>query len=346
MLAGCHNPDSSETPLARTAACPLASFVSRTKLTLGETNAMTVCIAIRSEGMLFIASDKLLTAGDIQFEPAARKIDFVTNSIAIMFSGDANLHGEILQPVIRDVNQRISANPKQWLNVKDVAALYVQHRNAVKRQRAEARILAPLGLTVERFLKEHNSLNAELAKSIAGDLVNFYLPALDVIVCGVDDRMGPNKPLPTIHTISDGELGCSDTVAFAAIGSGSRHAESRLMLARHSFLTPNAEALFTLLAAKRDAEIAPGVGPETDIFAIGPGLGQHSPIGGELRERFEKAYDKMKSQTAKIHAQTIQEISRYVEEFAKRNAATEQAQPSAPDGKPPPRDGGDDASAQ
>jgi hypothetical protein len=43
---------------------------------------MTVCIAARSNGPLLLASDRMLTAGDIQFEPPVRKLHMLTSSIA------------------------------------------------------------------------------------------------------------------------------------------------------------------------------------------------------------------------------------------------------------------------
>jgi ATP-dependent protease HslVU (ClpYQ) peptidase subunit len=234
---------------------------------------MTVCIAVRSQGMLLIASDRMLTAGDIQFEPPIPKMYFLTPSLVVMFSGDANFHSEVLQDLIVDVNKKVEAAPDDWLKVKDVADLYVSYRNAAKRRRAEAAILAPLGLTIDTFMTRQAGMNPEVVARIAGDLVNFPVPSVEVIVCGLDLRLG--HALPTIHRIDDGSVSCVDSVGFTAIGSGARHATSRLMLTRLSYLTPNADALIILRSAKMDAEVAPGVGTETDIFAFGPNVANH-----------------------------------------------------------------------
>ena len=45
---------------------------------------VTVCIAARSQGNLVLASDRMLTAGDIQFEPPTSKMALLTSSIALM----------------------------------------------------------------------------------------------------------------------------------------------------------------------------------------------------------------------------------------------------------------------
>jgi len=51
---------------------------------------MTVCIAAVCEGNILIgASDRMLTSGDIQFQPPTTKIYTFTTSINVMTSGDA-----------------------------------------------------------------------------------------------------------------------------------------------------------------------------------------------------------------------------------------------------------------
>src|SRR4051794_18031389 len=99
--------------------------------------SVTVCIASRSYGAVFGISDRMITSGDIQFEPPARKIHFLTSSIAIMASGDLAFHTEILDEVVRIVNERVKANPTVWMLVKDVVDLYLAERNRAKLKRAE-----------------------------------------------------------------------------------------------------------------------------------------------------------------------------------------------------------------
>lgn len=56
---------------------------------------MTVCVAAISQSstgtglMITGASDRMLTAGDIEFEPEQSKIQPLTNSIALMLAGDS-----------------------------------------------------------------------------------------------------------------------------------------------------------------------------------------------------------------------------------------------------------------
>jgi len=88
---------------------------------------------------------------------------------------------------------------------------------------------------------------------------------METIIAGMDET-GPH-----IYSIdSDGVSSCNDSAGFAAIGIGARHAESQFMFqhfAPHWHIGP---ALILLYTAKRRAEVAPGVGSETDMFLIAP----------------------------------------------------------------------------
>ena len=103
------------------------------------------------------------------------------------------------------------------------------------------------------------------------------------------------------------------------------------MLARHSYLTPNAEALLVLYSAKKDAEVAPGVGPETDVWALGPQVGQWVRVDGEMLAKLEIERRRIRSRNNAVWKKAKEEMSRYVEKLGKR-AAESQA-------KPPPSGG-------
>jgi 20S proteasome alpha/beta subunit len=75
---------------------------------------MTICVAcIYNNNAILGASDRMLTATDIQFEPPTRKIRQITNSIALMIAGDTNLHTEIFNRLIPRVNAQIDSNPAE-----------------------------------------------------------------------------------------------------------------------------------------------------------------------------------------------------------------------------------------
>lgn len=84
---------------------------------------MTVCIAaIFEERAVVGASDRLLTAGDVQFEPDMSKVKKLTNSILAMTAGDAWLQAEIIDHVKRAVGFAVAGAPEVWLDVGLVAS--------------------------------------------------------------------------------------------------------------------------------------------------------------------------------------------------------------------------------
>ncbi len=148
---------------------------------------MTVCIAAKCGGGLIIgAADRMLTAGDIQFQPEAPKIFPITTSIVIMIAGDASLQAEIIQRVASDVNARIIEEPDNWWNVADVAELYYKYYTQARLKRAEGDLLAPLGLSAETFFEKQKVMDTELVKQIATELINYEIPGVEAICFGVD----------------------------------------------------------------------------------------------------------------------------------------------------------------
>ena len=70
---------------------------------------MTVCIAAIAGKTVIGASDRLVTAGDVQFEPSRPKIRALTNSVVVMTAGDAWLQAEVLDGVTADVQAAVHA---------------------------------------------------------------------------------------------------------------------------------------------------------------------------------------------------------------------------------------------
>src|SRR6185503_18005785 len=97
-------------------------------------------------------------------------------------------------------------------------------------------------------------------------------PDTGLIIAGID---GGGAHL---YAGQEGKFSCEDAVGFAAIGAGSWHAQSQFMFARYTRSMPAAKALYLVFAAKKRAETAPGVGPETDMFIIGPQPGTYQEV--------------------------------------------------------------------
>ncbi len=287
---------------------------------------VTVCIAVRNFGSILLISDRMITAGDIQFEPPTEKILFLTSSIAVMAAGDSAFHAEIVGGVMRDVQERAINEPDNWWNVKDVVDLYVQHRIAAKLKRAEVAILRPLGLDRASFLQNQKIMDAQLVSSISSDLINFQIPDVEAIFAGVDNHF--RAPGAHIYSVLNEYISCDDIIGFRAIGSGARHAESALMLAGHSWNTDFPATVLLTYSAKKRSEIAPGVGVDTDMFIIGPQLGSFTRIAPPTMQKLDEEYRKTTLKYAEIHAAANLEMTRYVEDLGKADATSQAATPA------------------
>src|ERR1700735_2877590 len=83
--------------------------------------ALTVCVAaICEDNIILGASDRMVTAGDVEFEPPQTKVTFLTSSIAVMIAGDASLQLEIMYEVRNEVQARVEAAPSNWWQVTAV----------------------------------------------------------------------------------------------------------------------------------------------------------------------------------------------------------------------------------
>lgn len=271
---------------------------------------LTVCIAARAGDQLVLASDRLLTAADVQFEPARPKIVGVTHSIYIMTAGDASYLTLVLPHVLGWANRKSAESPDQWLLVRDVVDCYLYHFNEVRAKMAEAAILAPLGLTRETFLSRQQTMNNDLVRRLATAMLEYQVPDCAVIVAG-RDMEGTH-----IFAVDGTSVSALESVGFAAIGAGARHANSQFMLARHAWHHNFADTLLLSYIAKRRSETAPGVGTETDMLVIGPGLGKSIFLGDHVMERLEQEYQRViaAENGALLEAKT--QIARYVDELA------------------------------
>jgi len=284
---------------------------------------VTVCIAAIFENSgIVAASDRMLTAGDVQFEPSVPKIRFWTNSIGSLIAGDANLQAEVGAEVREGTNDLIK-NATGWVKVKDIANLYKREVDKSLRGLAERRILSPYGLTLAEFMTKQNDFSPGFVRDIGTELLNFEGPFMQTIVVGCDDN-GPH-----IYTVDNNSIQCHDTVGFAAIGAGEAHANSQMMAFNHTFRHSLADTLRAVLFSKKRAEIAPGVGPNTDMMVV-IGTGGLSMIADNVQAELEKRYAEEKRRQAKVANTTREKIGKFVQAILDKPSTTEQAQLPAP----------------
>lgn len=282
-------------------------------------SSVTVCVvAACNNNTLIGASDRMLTAADVEFEPQQTKVVGISNSIAVMIAGDTSLQTEILMNVMFETNAAMQRSPETWLRVQDVAEAYRRHYHKARLRRSEDSILAPLGLNHDSFIGRQQEMSAQLVSQLTTELINFEIPSTETLFAGIDST-GFH-----IYMANHGKITCHDSIGFAAIGSGAWHANSQLMFSGHTRFKPLPETLLTVYSAKKRSDVAPGVGKATDMFIIGPQLGSYVPIGDHVLSELEKIYQSTVEQSNNAAEKARTEVNQYVEKIVGGTTAKEQ----------------------
>ncbi|MCH8087665.1 MAG: hypothetical protein IIC81_07415 [Chloroflexi bacterium] len=282
---------------------------------------MTVCIAAmctweedpvgdepaRLTPMIVGASDRMLTAGDIAFEPNQTKIADITDNIKALVAGDASVQISLVYDTT-DEAQRASAT-----EVKEVAEIYSNNFAKYRREQAELKYLSPLGLDLQSFIQNQQHLSQETTDNINYKLENYKL-GIETIITGVDST-GAH-----IYTVKDpGIIACQDVVGFAAIGVGQWHSNSQFMFKGYTRECRFAEALFITYTAKRRAEVAPGVGDETDMFILDTSATDvnftYAPILEPLMKKLGNTYTEYTVGLKGILDTSLKDIDQYIIEI-------------------------------
>jgi hypothetical protein len=247
---------------------------------------MTVCIAAVIPWLyhptheigtaVITASDRMLTAGDIQYEPAQHKVSFISTHAIIMVAGDMVIHTEALLSTQSDIQR------DNFTTVRQIAENYASHIRRIRLKRASQIYLSPLGLDENTFLINQKNMVPQLVFDLSNELRG-YVVNVEALVVGVDGLIGQ------IYQIdSEGIVTYHHDIAFAAIGTGSGHAKSVFMFAGFNKTTYYFKSLPILYEAKKRAEVAPGVGRETDFLLISrDGM---SPIQPEVIDLLDNWY--------------------------------------------------------
>ena len=187
---------------------------------------MTICIAaicmFGDRQVVIGASDRMVTSGDIEFEPFQSKSFVFTPQIMGLVAGDMAAQMTILMATSR----RLQAVPTA--DVGAVANLYAEEFAAYRRRIAEKALLTPLGLTAADFIAEQQHMDSGLVAALAENLQRSELDVATIIT-GIDST-GAH-----IYTVNDPGIATQqDAIGFAGIGYGQWHAESQFMTARYT----------------------------------------------------------------------------------------------------------------
>jgi 20S proteasome alpha/beta subunit len=203
------------------------------------------------------ASDRKITAGDVEYEPQQQKLVRITPRILILVAGELALHSEAIIAAHKQIKGNADVSPQ------NVALIYGQALQAIKRRHAEDIYLSPLGLNTDTFIGQQRDLSEGFIDKISRQMQMYGGDVGEALVVGGD---GENAHIWLVD--ENGCASCLDDVGFAAIGSGAWHAKSRLMQMGYVNSLVFAPALAASFAAKKAAEVAPGVGSATDLNVV------------------------------------------------------------------------------
>ncbi len=209
-------------------------------------NDMTICIAAigngenllrKSEAIVF-AIDHMISVQAIgQFEHSIEKYRKINSNTIVMLSGEALLFDDILL--------KISKRDK----FNDIVAK--MHMNMIKIRDDK----------IQKQVLEKFKIDFNFVREILNFIKAFSLNT-SVILAGFKDGLAQIAEINEIATVNIRDLN------FDAIGSGGIQAINTLLFQRHSKANDLKTTLYNVYKAKRNSEVAIGVGKETDIFIM------------------------------------------------------------------------------
>lgn len=286
---------------------------------------LTVCIAaicrLDNAQLIFGASDQMITAGDIKFERPLPKIYRLTRSIVALQAGDSAVQDDVCVQCAEQLATRgaVSVN-----DAVDEYCLQLSRHNAKQTERL---LLAPLGIGLVEFIQRQQEFPVSFTEQVLHELYNGQ-PAVQTIIAGMDYR---GAQLYVVDP--DGRASCNNSVGFSAIGRGQRHAQSQFMFAQYSPSCEFDKAALLVYTAKRHAEVSPGVGERTDMFAILTHGEIVFPIANEIEESLRTAYDQMSKEQWDATQRAEQTVAASIRAHLNRSVArplppSESAQPA------------------
>lgn len=115
-------------------------------------------------------SDRMVTAGDVQYEPQQLKIAHITPRTIIMIAGEYSVHSQALLATHRQVRSDPSVSPY------NISLIYGQSLQAVRQKQGEDILLAPIGLNTETFLAQQKDMSDRFVDSMTIQLQGFAGP--------------------------------------------------------------------------------------------------------------------------------------------------------------------------
>lgn len=222
---------------------------------------MTVCMAALcmdgDEPKVVVAADRMVTLGGfMEFEHTVPKMTYPAPHAAALIAGDTLLGTRLAKSVVADLR---GAMP----TVSEVAQRLAARYSEIRLAQLDNTILGPRGLDLPRFYGSQHSLNPQVTMMLDQEMARYNL-GVELLLAGVD---GEGGHIYSVHNPGPPELE-HDVIGYGAVGSGGIHAIQAMIGFRHSPTAGLRETIFRVFGSKKRAEVAPGVGLDTDMAVV------------------------------------------------------------------------------
>jgi hypothetical protein len=271
---------------------------------------ITVCIAavcnIGHDGPVCViaAADRMITIGDIEYEPAQTKTVFFASGTVGLFAGDMQLHAAVVPKVHERIKEALAEDPHN-IDVCQIADFYAEEFAYYRRSLAEREVLVPRGLNFDRFLARQATMSHYQVEQLDSRLASYHIGST-AIIAGID---------PTgahiFKIVDPGVSMCFDTPFFACAGSGEALATTQFMVGKFDKTWSFAKALWLTFSAKAKAEMSGGVGSQTDVVVIAPG--ERIILTDAQKDTLREIFDRALAREEAAANDAAAEIQKYLE---------------------------------
>lgn len=252
---------------------------------------MTICIAslCRDGKSIVVAADRMFTSPppvSVEFESDVSKIEWFAKGIVVLPAGNTAVVTEILD----EARKELAGNATP--TVLQAAEAIHRGYERVRLAKAEEQSALPMvgadfynarkvkGILLPQYLQTQPAIYQMLAAQMS----QFNLQT-ELVVAGVDGNGG------RIAVITHpGSLYWLDKLGYGAVGSGAIHAITTLALAGQTRTHDLFGTMYAVYCAKVAAQVAPGVGPTTDMAAVGED-GEVRVFDDALMQELKKAHE-------------------------------------------------------
>lgn len=198
---------------------------------------------------------------NVQFEHHERKIDPLGSNCVVMSSGNALVANEV-------ISRTRAAVGSAALDFGQAASRLRDEYMSVHVERVDELFYRPRGWTLEEFKKVGNAqVPPQLYIGIDQQVFQYNL-GTEFLIAGVDGA-GAHVSWVHYHGMQGaGWLETFDKIGYNSVGSGGPHAAISLHFAGQHRDESLARTVFNVFRAKKIAEIAPGVGAQTDVAIV------------------------------------------------------------------------------